>query len=288
MKRLLIALVLLGVVSELSEAQRIRVRRIVQTQADTAGAGDFLLGEPLFTTDTHRMYVGIHTGVVRLGLDSLGLLDLDSVYANTVSDGAPNMYIASDGRVYRTTDTTTYISTPFHILPPLYGVGQAANGTVGGNDSVLYCFRFDIREPFTVGKIAVMVATVSGSGSGYIGLGIYDTSGAKLTGGVLTANVNNNGMILDVTDYTLPAGSYYFVFGQLTTSTYAVNMQRYTVSLPFWTGTTTGNVTNVYPLSIATNRMTDAAMPATLGTLTYTTSFTMPYAMLIYSGATYN
>jgi hypothetical protein len=255
MKRTLIALVALLLFAASADAQKIRFRRMTEAAKDTLTYHTVLLGEGVYCTDSKKFYIwGTDSAFTIVGPDTVN----------------------------------TYISVPYHILPPLYGVGQLSNGTVGGNDSVLYVYRFDIREPFTVGKIACLVSTVTGSGNGYIGLGIYDTSGAKLTGAVAGASVLNNGMIVDVDDDTLTAGSYYFAFGQLTTSTYVMNMQRYTVSLPFWSGTSTGNVTNVHPLSIATNRMTSLAMPATLGTLIHVTSFTMPYVMLIYSGATYD
>lgn len=169
-------LVLLVLVSVGLEAQTvIRFKRKVQANIDTVAAGDFYVGEPIFTTDTYRLYVGTSSGAVRVGFDTTEIPDWDSVYARTTADGAANLRIAADGSIYRTLDTAGADEWRYLAVPEL-GAGTTGTGWVTTAYNINF-YPFNVGQSFTPDSV-VWYCLSSNATTDSFRVGIYSLAGA--------------------------------------------------------------------------------------------------------------
>jgi hypothetical protein len=180
MRRLLILLIL---VSFGLEAQTvIRAKRRVQANIDTVRAGDFYVGEFVFTTDTYRLYIGTASGVVRVGVDSAGYYGSDIIPS---TDGLYDL-----GSVVLRFDTAYVITPRFGGLSPDRHIKVVPGETIPPTthsftnaDTVdVFVYAFELQNPARFIGIGVATGTLTGA-QPYrsFNFGVYDTSGAILS-----------------------------------------------------------------------------------------------------------
>ena len=297
MRKLLLAIVAVAFVASIADAQRILVRGITQAQADTAEAGDFRFREILFTTDTHRFYVGIHTGVVRIGLDSLGnyaidgdlsaggVIDFDSLYNTTRSDGAANVYVASDGKLYRTTDTVDVAPASGYIMVPSvpgwsFTSASSSTGFTNSANNVIYAWGQYLPTAIKLGKVALYTGSLTGSSPiRVVNIGVYnaskelvDSTGASdyVTSDVMPMNFTQNAIV--------GPGWVYFTFSVYFSTTGTMRFNVAAADVSFATGAILSGQSTTYPIiSTATETLTaGSGLPATLTLTRNTSSFQLP------------
>ena len=147
----------------------------------------------------------------------------------------------------------------------------AATTVVAGAANQVRVVQVVVPYTITVGKVVGNIATISASQNMFVG--VYDSSGNKLLEAALSCAALNGVSTTLGTPVTLTPGTYLYAYSASDTVCAASGAAL----SGGWSNMLSKNTTRT---ATAANAVSAGVMPATLGTLTFSSSFTPIYTML--------
>ena len=164
------------------------------------------------------------------------------------------------------------IAVGYMFLPGITIPQNSSTGTViTSTANQLRVMQVVIPYTITVGKVVGNITTVSSGQNMFAG--VYDTSGNKLLEAALSCAALNGVSLTLGTPVTLTPGTYLYAYSASDTTCAASGSSL----SGGWFNMLDKNTTRT---ATAANAVSSGVMPATLGTLTFNSSFTPIYAML--------